>query len=311
MPKFSIIIPLYNKESFVSKSLKSVLNQTFTDYEIIVINDGSTDKSVAVVEQINDKRIKLFHQKNQGVSVARNKGIALAQANYICFLDADDFWHTDFLQKMYELINFYSNEKVFSAAIQIQTKTALMKAYYKLTNKVAKDIYKENYFKGSMEYSIICTSCAVFERSVFTKCGVFDEEIKSGQDVDLWIRIGAEYPVIFLNKILSTYVYDINSLSRNRLYKTEIKLKYSKYKDIEERVPFAKKYLDYNRYSEILTNKLNGNKENVRLLKSQINLKNLRLKQRLLIQLPNFILKILYDLQPLFIKLKLRKTVYK
>ena len=86
MPFFSIIIPLYNKEHFVSKTLEGVLNQSFTDYEVIVVNDGSTDQSVAKVEQVNDKRITILHQQNQGVSAARNKGIETANAKFICFL---------------------------------------------------------------------------------------------------------------------------------------------------------------------------------------------------------------------------------
>lgn len=97
----------------MSKTLQSVLNQSFTDYEIIVVNDGSTDNGVAVVEQINDDRIKIIHQENKGVSTARNKGIEAAKAEYICFLDADDSWKEDFLNETHRLINTYSNEKGF------------------------------------------------------------------------------------------------------------------------------------------------------------------------------------------------------
>src|SRR5690554_4515625 len=113
MPYFSIIIPLYNKENYIHKTLISVLNQTFNAYEVIVINDGSTDDSVKIVKQINDQRIKIVHQKNLGVSVARNKGIELAKTNYICFLDADDFWQPNHLQSFYDAIHKFPNAKMY------------------------------------------------------------------------------------------------------------------------------------------------------------------------------------------------------
>ena len=104
MIQFSIVIPLYNKESYIEKTLKSVLNQTFTHYEIIVINDGSTDDSEATVLEFNDKRIQLYNQKNQGAAVARNLGIEKAKYNYIAFLDADDLWMENHLETLKTLI---------------------------------------------------------------------------------------------------------------------------------------------------------------------------------------------------------------
>lgn len=310
MPFFTIIIPLYNKENFVLQTLQSVLNQSFADYEIIVVNDGSTDNGVAVVEQINDDRIKIIHQENKGVSTARNKGIEAAKAEYICFLDADDSWKEDFLNETHRLINTYSNEKVFCAAIEILTKSSVINAQYTVGNKVEENVYIENYFTASMKYSLICTSCSAFHKSVFLEVGNFDEEIRSGQDTDLWIRVGNKFNIVFLNKIMCTYVYDKKSLSRNKLYKT-IKLKYDNYKTIESKNKEAKKFLDYNRYSEILNNKLFGNRANVKLLRSQISINNLTFKQKILINLPRFVLKPLYSLQPFLIKIGLRKTIFK
>ena len=96
-PFFSIVIPLYNKEPFIEKTIQSVLDQTFKDFEIIIINDGSTDKSLGEVECLNDERISIFTIINQGVSHARNHGIHKAKGHYIAFLDADDYWESEFL----------------------------------------------------------------------------------------------------------------------------------------------------------------------------------------------------------------------
>ena len=310
MPFFSIIIPLYNKEKFISNTLQSVFNQMFKDYEVIIVNDGSTDNSVSIVEKIKDERIKIIHQENQGVSAARNKGIEWAKGEYICFLDSDDSWKKDFLNEIYRLIKTYSNQKVFCAAIEILTKSSVINAQYIIGNKVEENVYIENYFTASMKYSLISTSCSAFHKSVFLEVGNFDEEIRSGQDTDLWIRVGNKFNIVFLNKIMCTYVYDKKSLSRNKLYKT-IKLKYDNYKTIESKNKEAKKFLDYNRYSEVLNNKLYCNRANVKLLKSQISINNLTFKQKILINLPRFVLKPLYSLQPFLIKIGLRKTIFK
>ena len=106
MAYFSVIIPLYNKESFIEKTLECVLNQTFKDFEIIIVNDGSTDASLEKIKKFTDNRIKIFQQENQGVSVARNKGMEMAEGEYFCFLDADDEWKNDSLENLSPFLLF-------------------------------------------------------------------------------------------------------------------------------------------------------------------------------------------------------------
>ena len=121
MPFFTVIIPLYNKENFIENTLKSVLNQNFTDFEVIIINDGSTDKSEEKVFRFKDSRILYFLKSNEGVSATRNFGIEKANAQYIAFIDADDYWYPDFLQEMYRYITLFPEQKVFSSAIETET----------------------------------------------------------------------------------------------------------------------------------------------------------------------------------------------
>ena len=98
--KYSVVIPLYNKEHYIAGTLRSVLTQTFPDYEVIVVDDGSTDHSLQACKEVRSDKIRVVQQVNQGVSAARNKGIELAAGEYICFLDADDTWHPDYLQNI-------------------------------------------------------------------------------------------------------------------------------------------------------------------------------------------------------------------
>ena len=99
----SVVIPLYNKEKQVAHTLQSVLRQTFQDFEIVIVDDGSTDHSVEEVEKVRDTRIRLVHQQNAGVSAARNRGISEAKYDLIAFLDADDEWKPEYLETQYGL----------------------------------------------------------------------------------------------------------------------------------------------------------------------------------------------------------------
>lgn len=308
MAFFSIIIPLYNKENFVSETLKSVLDQTFTDYEVIVINDGSTDKSVAAVEQINDKRIKLFHQKNQGVSVARNKGIALAQADYICFLDADDFWYPHFLQSFYDLIQKYRSQAVFSAAFEVETQWRTFVPLYSI-DASEKDLIVD-FFEASKKECVLWTSCVVIHKQVFQQVGMFDPTIRIAQDTDLWIRIGLEFPVVFSWNVLAIHKYDANSLAK----KTDViqdRLNFKKFESLEKNHSKLKTYLDLNRYAVAMHCKLNNDNSNYFMLRNEIKLSTLPLRKRILLYTPKFLILFLLEIQNLLIRTGFRRSVFK
>ena len=110
----SVVIPLYNKEKSITSTLRTVLNQTFRDYEIVIVNDGSTDGSVEEIEKVQDDRIRLVHQPNAGVSAARNRGIEEAKGDLIAFLDADDEWKPEYLATQYHLFQKYPECSVFA-----------------------------------------------------------------------------------------------------------------------------------------------------------------------------------------------------
>ena len=308
MPFFSVIVPLYNKENFVENTLKSVLNQNFTDFEVIIVNDGSIDKSEEKVKGFNDDRIKYFYQENQGASSARNFGIEKANSNYITFIDADDYWFPNFLQEMFNNINEFSEQKVFAAAIEIETSKNIIPALYSIENK--KNIQIVNYFDASYKTTAICTSCAVFHKSVFEKIGNFDTEIKSNQDTDLWIRIGLVYPVVFLNKILARYVFDDKSLSKKKIDWSQ-KLNFYKFIELEKTNTKLKKFLDLNRFSLAIKCKLTNDKIHFKYFYKNINQENLTLKKKILLRLPSFCLKLLLKLNLFLVQVGLSKSLFR
>ena len=308
MPFFSVIIPLYNKENFIKNTIESVLNQNFIDFEVIIVNDGSTDTSEEKVLQFNDSRIRYFSKENKGVSTARNYGISIAKSDYISFIDADDYWYPDFLQVMFQNIHRFPEQKVFSAAIEIETPKNVIPALYSIDKK--SDCELVNYFDASTKTTIICTSCAAFHKSVFDEIGDFDTRIKSGQDTDLWIRIGLIYPIVFSWSILARYVYDGNSLSKNKKFLIE-KMNFEKFSVIEKTNPALKKFLDLNRFSFAIKCKLINDKTNFKIFYRGIDLENLSSKKRILLQLPSSVIKLLIPLNLYLVRLRLSNSVFK
>lgn len=308
MPFFSVIIPLFNKENFIEATLKSILNQTFTDFEVIIVNDGSTDNSEKIIAVFKDPRIRSFTKVNTGASSARNYGIAKVQSNYISFIDADDYWYPTFLEEIFGKINRFPDIKVFSAAIEIETSKRTFPAHYSI--KKTGDYEIVNYFTASTKETVICTSCAVFNKTVFEEIGTFDTSIKSGQDTDMWIRVGLKYSVLFSWKILARYVYDENSLSKNKNY-LNTKVDFLKFNEDEKINPNLKKFLDLNRFSLAIKYKLAGNKMLFENHYSAIELKNLAVKKKILLLLPSFILRQLIALKTVLTNFGFGSSVFK
>lgn len=308
MTFFSIVIPLFNKENFIENTLKSVLYQTYSHFEIIIINDGSTDKSEEKVLAFNDNRIRYFTKENGGASTARNFGIQKANSEYLTFLDADDYWYPTFLEEMLECITSKRSYKVFAAAIEIQTSKKTFPASYSIAKKEKYEVV--NYFKASLQYSAICTSAAVFHSSVFDTVGEFDTRIKSGQDTDMWIRIGLHYPIVFSWKILARYVYDPKSLSKNKQLNSE-KMLFDKFIEEEKKHTELKTFLDLNRYALAIKCKLTNENALYKTYYDGINFKKLPLKKIILLHLPAFVLRQLIALQSFLAANGLVNSVFK
>jgi glycosyltransferase involved in cell wall biosynthesis len=308
MPLISVIIPLFNKEKFIEATLRSALVQTFADFEILIINDGSTDKSEEKAEQFDDSRIRFFSKENEGVAATRNFGIEKATGKYIAFLDADDFWYPGFLENIVSLIGKFPDEKVFAAAIQVQIKEKTFDATYTVAKKP--EVQLLNFFEASQDQCAIFTSSAVFEKSVFETAGNFDITLKTDEDTDLWIRIGLLFPVVFSWKIGAKYNYDDTGLSKGTTNLHE-KTDFKKYSEFEKTNLQLRKFLSIHRFSMALKSKIRNQKENFERFYRMINLDDLSAKQRFLVKLPTVILRLIFRIKQHLELFNIRLSAFK
>lgn len=204
----SIVIPLYNKEKYIKATILNVLSQSFSDFELIVINDGSTDRSSEIVKSIKDSRIKFYERENAGVSSARNYGVKKSTYDYIAFLDADDIWLPNHLEELTSLINEYGDKaKVFTVnfARKYDQNTIIPNRTY---NDLDRGIIL-NYFRQVMRRDVVNSSCICIEKEAFVSVKGFDCRFTNGEDLDLWRRLAKKYRFAY-SPILTVY-YQMNA----------------------------------------------------------------------------------------------------
>lgn len=216
--KFSVIIPLYNKAPYVAKAIGSVLTQTFTGFELVIVDDGSKDDSAQVAEMAikGCDNCRLIRQENAGVSMARNNGVALSQGEYLCFLDADDWWAPTFLEEMSKLIDEFPDAGIYGTGYTIVNET-------RHKTRVSPIGVESGFEKGYINYCQVyaktlampLTSISVaVPRLVFDEMEGFPKGIKLGEDFLLWIRIALKYKVVLINRPLSFYNQDVDAVNR-------------------------------------------------------------------------------------------------
>ncbi len=196
-PFFSIIIPTYNRASFLDTAIKSVLNQSFSDFELIVIDDGSTDTTAQKIKQIKDKRFRYIKKDHSGVSSARNKGIQNSRGRFICFLDSDDRFKSTKLEISYKYIHNFPEYMIFHTE-------ELWYRHGKILNQ--KKIHKKpegDVFENSLKLCCIGMSTTVLKKDLFEQIGTFDENFQACEDYDLWLRATALYPVKLIPEVLT------------------------------------------------------------------------------------------------------------
>lgn len=200
MPEVSVVIPLYNKAAYITRCLSSVLTQTCQDFEVIVVDDGSTDDGAAVIRRFDDPRIRLIQQENQGVSAARNRGIEAARTDLVALLDADDEWLPNHLEVLLRLRDKYPHAGAYGTAYLVNEKDLTVRV-----PSSSADMPREpwegllpNYFRAAFPGpSPLSSSVVAIPKSILNEIGGFNTKAWYGEDVDLWGRIALKHPIAF------------------------------------------------------------------------------------------------------------------
>ena len=290
---FSVVIPLYNKAHYIEKAVASVLAQTWPDFDLIVVNDGSTDGSAGRLSGCTDRRLRVINQANAGVSVARNTGVGQAKHEYIAFLDADDWWHPHFLEEMNRLITGFPDAGLYGCG------------YYVVKNGLhtpAQVGVPTGFSAGYIDYFAVYArtfwvpincSFAVVKKSVFEEQNGFNPVLKFGEDLDLWVRIALTYKVAYLNQLLAYSNQDADPTNRalgtDRCWKPaeHVTFNLGDFARHEYQTPMLKIVLDGLRVRSLISYRLNNwYRGEVQAIISRVNLKKQPLFYRFIYQWP-------------------------
>lgn len=199
-PIFSVIVPLYNKEREVESTLRSVLAQTYQPLEIVVVDDGSTDRSAEIVESLGSPLIRLIRQSNAGECAARNRAMSEARGEWFALLDADDEWKPEFLEEVAAMIEEWPDCGIYSTAFDIVSPTGRVRGNCPTQRGVV-----DNFWRESMTRYVTIPSATVLSRKAVEQLGGFPEGMKMGGDQWMWIKLASHYGVCFSPRALCDY----------------------------------------------------------------------------------------------------------
>jgi len=308
MPVISVVIPVYNKEKFIENTIYSVLNQTLSDFELIIVDDSSTDKSLSIIDSIKDKRIKTYSIKNSGVSKSRNYGVEKSTSNLIAFLDADDLWKNNHLEQLYKLYLENPSCGMYAMSyIKNVNFKSYKKSYFGLSNFSG---ILENFFTSSSVDCIASSSSVMIPLNVFKKINGFNENLKKREDTALWIKIALNYKIAFstittVEIVITEHGNHLSKSHENPWYFFDL-FKFQEQNNVD-----LKKFLDLNRFSEAINFKLNKEHNNFKIITKSINYRNLNFKQKILIKTPFRILLFLKKIQSYLLEKNIYITTFK
>lgn len=210
MPLISIIIPIYNGEKTIKNTIESVLKQSFTDFEIIVVNDGSQDSTLEILNQIKDERLRVFSYSNAGVSASRNRGLALARGEFISFLDADDLWTPDKLESQLRALQAHPQAAVaYSWSDWVDESGQFLRAGGHIT------VNGKAYEKLLVRDFVESGSNPLIRKQALDEVGEFDSSVTPAEDWDMWLRLAARYEFVTVPYPQILYRISPNSASFN------------------------------------------------------------------------------------------------
>ena len=283
--QFSVVIPLYNKEEFVAQTLKSVVGQTYQNFEVVIVNDYSNDNSLDVVKAIDDHRIKIIeHSENKGLSASRNTGISAATHTHIAFLDADDYWDSTFLEKIVNLIKEYPDESVFATHYRenYNDKFFIPKSNLPISSK-GKTFLVRDFFEINLGRLILTHSCIVVHKTVFEQIGYYDENVTFAEDIDFYIRCFHTYNLAYYNDVCHTQNAAISGSITNSVSHKKTFPKLHKYLNDSDSLD---KFINFYTYCIYRRMKNESARKEMRVYRKQIKFNSLTVLQVLFIYLP-------------------------
>ena len=240
--QISIVIPLYNKQNSIAATLQSVFVQTYTNYEVIVVDDGSTDDSFAVAKQVigerSEVRGKVIQKANGGVSSARNAGIMAASGEYIAFLDGDDLWHPEYLATLHQLIVDYPDATIYGIGCTTMCGDEMPNVKTGTSTRGVLENPWVNY------PSCLTGSSTTARRAKLIDVGLFDIRMTHGEDIDMWWRLLLSGKGVIDNRVLAYYRQDTENRAMNRAIPLEKHIPYYIDKYAEARA----NNMDFRRY---------------------------------------------------------------
>lgn len=316
---FSVIIPLYNKATYIAKAVQSVIDQSYQEFELIIVNDGSTDKSLEIARQFIDKRIRIIDQTNAGVSSARNNGVNTSIYEYIAFLDADDCWESDYLQQMLELIEEYPNVGLYASSYKLIKNGRERNAQIGVPHGFEHGLipYFDTYYQTM--WMPITSSSIIIPKRIFQESGGFEPNIRFGEDFHLWSRLALNYPVAYCNKPLVVYNQDVDPSQRAvgnpKLYPPAQHFIFNldPLDQAEKKDPSIKRLLDQLRAESLIRYRLTGAyPDQVAAIMQKIDLNNLKPAIRWMYIKPLWMVKAYHQFKRWgsFFKQKLLRLMY-
>jgi len=209
MPKVSVIMSVFNGGSYLEKSINSILNQTFEDFEFIIINDGSIDNTLSIIESFNDNRIRIINQENIGLTKSLNKGIVRSKANLIARVDADDLCDPKRLKLQYDRFSMENNLVLLGTKVIYKTSNTIKKSSFLNDSEMIKKINVHN---------PLAHSSVMFRKQAFLEVGGYNESYKTAQDFDAWLKLSKYGKVSMIDEFLVTINLSPNTISRKKLF---------------------------------------------------------------------------------------------
>ena len=317
---FSVVIPLYNKQESITATLQSVLAQTYQNFEIVVVDDGSTDNSANIAEATLREfsgrlagyclEFKVVRKENGGVCSARNRGILEAKYDYIALLDGDDLWDEHYLEEQVKLIQDFPEAKMWG----VNYADIVNGKIYPYQQGMGKGFrgYAENYF-GTSHADLFCSSSVVLTKEIAQAVGMQDERMAYSEDLDFWYRIILHTKVVFYDKVLAFYNKDAeNRAEQNFHAHFDIKRRMEFY--IDKYVPYFKENPSFARFISLRAAWLilqegyyfgdKYDREATDKIVKYLAYEHMPYKYRLIFRTPRFIGRIVYELTKLLKKIK-------